>query len=75
MGNALHEQRAGGTQILQALEEMRSITAQVKDGSHQMAEGNAHILDAAGRLNELTTADRAGDESNWGPLRGDQNRA
>ncbi|ADN01383.1 methyl-accepting chemotaxis protein [Spirochaeta thermophila] len=54
VGNALHEQRAGGTQILQALEEMRSITAQVKDGSHQMAEGNAHILDAAGRLNELT---------------------
>jgi methyl-accepting chemotaxis protein len=52
---AMHEQREGTTQILEALRGMNEITSQVKGASGEMSSGNATILAEMERLRGLSS--------------------
>ena len=51
---AMHEQREGSRQILEALHDMNGVTAQVRQGASEMAGGNTQVLEAMRRLSELS---------------------
>ncbi len=42
--NAMTEQMEGANQVLEALRAMNDITSQVRDGSHEMSEGNTTVV-------------------------------
>jgi methyl-accepting chemotaxis protein len=52
---AMGEQSEGGTLVLQAVHDINSVTADVKEKSSRMLEESARILDQTKRLSGLTT--------------------
>jgi Methyl-accepting chemotaxis protein len=48
--NAMAEQREGSNQLLGLIQNLNSITVQVRDGSAEMAKGNATILEGTSSL-------------------------
>jgi methyl-accepting chemotaxis protein len=50
---AMHEQREGSRQILEALKEMNGVTSQVRSGASEMTGGNSQVLKAMRSLAEL----------------------
>lgn len=52
--SAMDEQNEGGSQVLEALEEINHITAQVKDRSNRMLHSSAVVLEEMNRLTALT---------------------
>ena len=52
--NAMDEQSAGSTQILEAIRQITDITDQVKDGSVQMLSGSREVLEEMHRLSTIT---------------------
>ena len=59
---AIEEQNAGGRQVLEALSDIESITAQIKNGAEEMNAGTDVILKEMERLSNVSQAvhDRAG---------------
>ncbi|MBN1648489.1 MAG: hypothetical protein JW874_10675 [Spirochaetales bacterium] len=53
---AMEEQKAGSSQILQALQIMNNLTSEVQTGSKEMNDGNNTVLKAVGEL-RITTED------------------
>ena len=54
IGQSLKEQSTGGVQVLDALTQMREITANVHSASQRMQEGNTHMITAIADLNGTT---------------------
>jgi methyl-accepting chemotaxis protein len=54
----MQEQRSGGREIVEALEQMRHMTSQVHDGSSEMKAGNEQMLTAMKNVNDITQSFR-----------------
>ncbi|MDC7219548.1 MAG: methyl-accepting chemotaxis protein [Spirochaetales bacterium] len=52
--NAMEEQNAGGIEVLGAIQEMTSITTQVRESSVAMREKNGLVMDEMGTLSRIT---------------------
>ncbi|MDR0456293.1 MAG: methyl-accepting chemotaxis protein [Treponema sp.] len=44
VNNAIHEQKAGAGQVMEALRIMNNVTAQVNDGSHEISQNNEAMI-------------------------------
>jgi methyl-accepting chemotaxis protein len=53
--NAMEEQNAGSRQILEAIEQLNSITQMVKGGSTEMLEGSNEVINESKNLEAVTT--------------------
>ena len=54
INSAVSEQSAGGTQVLQALNEITAVTSEVQSGSHEMKAGGIQILSATRQVEQLS---------------------
>lgn len=52
--NAMEEQDVGSSQVLEAIAEINSITAQVRDGSSRILEGSRIVVGEMERLSDIT---------------------